>query len=830
MTSPDPRDGETAGECDLCGLALGRQRGAAVTDDEGRAFCCTGCREVDSALGSTDGVDEADVRERVAGAADGEAGVAEDGPPPGDERAFLRIDGMYCTTCEAFLESVGETADGVDGAEASYVTETLRVDYDPETIDEETLPELFSRAGYRATRRGDALGARRAEEEAIWRLGFGVMAGMFVMIPYLIFIYPVHFQVLYSDWMLEQITRQLENAQYPFYVIFFMTSLVLFYTGWPLLQGAYVSLRARQPNMNLLVSLAALGAYLYSALAVALGRVDLYFDVSVAIVLVVTAGTYYESRMKRRATDQLSELTTATVDTARRYEDGVTEAVPVERLVAGDRVLVREGERVPVDGTVTEGECTVDEAVVTGESLPVAKTGGDEVIGGSVLTDGAAVVEVGEGAESSVDRVVNLVWNLQSDATGVQKLADRLAVIFVPGVLVLAALVGLAYLALGAAPAAVLLTALTVLIVSCPCALGLATPLAVASGLREGLQRGVVIFDDSVFERFRGVETVVFDKTGTLTTGEMRVVDASGPDGTLRAAGRLEARSSHPVAEAVTDAFGPERTAADGGVERTAAGGDGSGTDDGDAGAEIASFTSHDAGVGGVVDGSDTLAGHPDLFESRGWTVPERIRERAADARASGHVPVVVGRDGTAEGVIAVGDEPRESWDATVTGLGERGVEVVVLTGDEGAAAEAFREHPHVAEVFAGVPPEGKAATVRRLGHDRQVAMVGDGTNDAPALASADLGVALGGGTALAADAADVAVVDDDLSAVPEVFDLADATRRRVRQNIGWAFVYNGAAIPLAVAGLLNPLFAAGAMATSSLLVVTNSTRPLLGE
>ena len=400
MTSPDPRDGETAGECDLCGLALGRQRGAAVTDDEGRAFCCTGCREVDSALGSTDGVDEADVRERVAGAADGEAGVAEDGPPPGDERAFLRIDGMYCTTCEAFLESVGETADGVDGAEASYVTETLRVDYDPETIDEETLPELFSRAGYRATRRGDALGARRAEEEAIWRLGFGVMAGMFVMIPYLIFIYPVHFQVLYSNWMLEQITRQLENAQYPFYVIFFMTSLVLFYTGWPLLQGAYVSLRARQPNMNLLVSLAALGAYLYSALAVALGRVDLYFDVSVAIVLVVTAGTYYESRMKRRATDQLSELTTATVDTARRYEDGVTEAVPVERLVAGDRVLVREGERVPVDGTVTEGECTVDEAVVTGESLPVAKTGGDEVIGGSVLTDGAAVVEVGEGADA----------------------------------------------------------------------------------------------------------------------------------------------------------------------------------------------------------------------------------------------------------------------------------------------------------------------------------------------------------------------------------------------------------------------------------------------
>jgi Cu2+-exporting ATPase len=818
MTSPDPTDGENAGECALCGLPLGRQRGEPVTDGEGQTFCCTGCREVAGALGGVDDVDGADVRERVAGTDGEEGGVADDGPPPGCERAFLRVDGMYCTTCEAFLESVGESADGVDGAEASYVTETLRVDYDPGAVNEADLPDLFSRAGYRATQRGNALAARRAEEDTVWRLGFGVMFGMFVMIPYLIFIYPVHFQVLYPEWMLEQVTRQLENAQYPFYVILFMTSLVLFYTGWPLLQGAYVSLRARQPNMSLLVSLAALGAYLYSALAVALGRIDIYFDVSIAVVLVVTAGTYYESRMKRRATDQLSELTTATVDTARRYEDGATEEVPVEHLEAGGRVLVREGERVPIDGTVADGECTVDEAVVTGESLPVAKAGGDEVVGGSVLTDGAAVVEVGEDAQSSVDCVVNLVWNLQSDATGVQKLADRLAVVFVPGVLVVAGLVGLAYLALGAAPAAVLLTALTVLIVSCPCALGLATPLAVASGIREALRRGVVVFDDSVFERLRGVETVVFDKTGTLTTGETRVVDATGPDGALRAAGRLEARSSHPVAEAVADAFGPERAATDGGVERTAAGG------------EIGSFTSHDAGVGGVVDGNEVLAGHPDLFERRGWTVPGGIRERAADARAAGHVPVVVGRDGSAEGVVAVGDEPRDSWDATVTDLGERGMEVVVLTGDEGAAAEAFREHPHVSEVFAGVPPEGKAATVRRLGRDRQVAMVGDGTNDAPALASADLGVALGGGTALAADAADVAVVDDDLSAVADVFDLADATRRRVKQNIGWAFVYNGAAIPLAVAGLLNPLFAAGAMATSSLLVVTNSTRPLLDE
>ena len=832
-TADAPAAGASGEQCTLCGLPLDGRRGAGVTDDAGRPFCCQGCREVAGALGDIDDVEAADVRERVDDPASDRESDADDGPPPGHDRTFLRVDGMYCTTCEAFLESVAETTEGIDGAEASYVTETLRVDYDPAAVNQTDLPDLFSRAGYRATRREDALAAQRAEEDTLWRLGFGVMAGMFVMIPYLIFVYPVHFQVLYPDWMLQQVTEQLQNAQYPFYVIAFMTTLVLFYTGWPLLQGAYVSLRARQPNMNLLVSLAALGAYTYSLLAVALGRIDIYFDVSIAIVLVVTAGTYYESGMKRRATDRLSELTSATVDTANRYADGATEDVSVDDLAGGDRVLVRAGERVPVDGTVAEGEGTVDEAVVTGESLPAGKAPGDDVVGGSVVTDGALVVEVGQGATSSVDRLLQLVWNLQSDATGVQKLADRLAVVFVPTVLALAVLVGLVYLALGAAPTAVLLVALTVLIVSCPCALGLATPLAVASGIKEAMDRGVVVFDDSVFERLREVETVVFDKTGTLTTGETRVVSASGPEAALEAAGRLEARSSHPVAEAVADAFGPERTATDGGLgEATgeAATDTAPDRDEGTTGDGIEAFESHDTGVSGVVDGTDVLVGHPDLFASRDWEVPETVSERARAVREQGQVPVVVGRDGTAEGVVAVGDEPREGWAETMTALDDRGVEVVVLTGDESEAATAFREHPGVSRVFAGVPPEGKAATVRRFGRDRQVAMVGDGTNDAPALASADLGVALGGGTALAADAADVAIVEDALPAVTDVFDLADATRRRVRQNIGWAFVYNGVAIPLAVTGLLNPLFAAAAMATSSLLVVANSTRPLLGE
>jgi Cu2+-exporting ATPase len=560
-------------------------------------------------------------------------------------------------------------------------------------------------------------------------------------------------------------------------------------------------------------------AYLYSTLAVAFGRIDVYYDVTVAIVLVVTAGRYYESSTKRRAMELLSTVQTAAATEARRYrDDGSTETVPPDDLEGGDRLLVREGERLPVDGVVSDGECTVNEAVVTGESLPVGKREGDAVVGGSVVTDGAVEVTVGESATSSVERVTDLVWNLQSSTRGVQKLADRLATVFVPSVLVLAVVVGGGYLATGAGVGRALLVSLTVVLVSCPCALGLATPLAVASGVREALERGIVVFDDTVFERLRTVDTVVFDKTGTLTTGALTVRDVDAPPALLDAAVAVERRSSHPVADAIVAAFGDGASTDGGSVEETTPASARQPTD----------FRSHARGVEGVVDGERVLVGHPDLFAERGWSLPPRLAERATTAREAGHLPVVLGRGGAAEGVVVLGDDPREEWAETVSTLADRGVDVVLLTGDDDAATRDFRDHPAIERVFAGVPPEAKAETVRRLGADASVAMVGDGTNDGPALATADLGIALGSGTALAVDAADVAVVDDDLASVATVFDLSTATGRRIRENVGWAFCYNAVAIPLAVAGLLNPLFAATAMATSSLLVVANSSRDLL--
>ena len=840
--------------CTLCELPV---EGSSVTDKDGNRFCCQGCREIHATLGDMDAVSVDDVRERVEpepkdGTVDLEDQTNSESPtagssPDSHESTFLELEGMHCVTCEAFIESLATEREGVSDAAASYVTETVRIDHD-ETVDDAELIDDLSRLGYTAYRRDDEFRRRRADNWAFGRLAFGALVGMMVMMLYVLIIYPTYFDGgLYHPPSVAGFLEELltgTGANYFFILLAVLTGIVLVFTGKPILQSAYVAIRTRSPNMNLLVAIAAVSAYAYSTIdvLVASGVPELYYDVTVTIVLVVTAGSYYEAALKREATERLSDLTSVQVDEARLVDGDEHKEVSVDELQSGDRVLVRAGERVPVDGKIVDGRGAVDESVITGESLPIDKADGDEVVGGSVLTDGAVVVVVGDRADSSLDRIANMVWDLQSGSHGIQSLVDRLATIFVPVVLVIAAVVLTVNLLLGQSVGTALLLGLTVLIVACPCAMGLAAPLSIATGLREALDRGVVVFDETVFERLRGVDTVVFDKTGTLTTGDLTVVDADADDDVLELAGQLESRSSHPVAAAVTEAFGTRQSPkADGGevisdeqvteatgesvVDTTTegkpepTGGDGDG---------VGAFEDRRKGVTGTVDGTAVTVGHPDLFDDLGWTVHDGLRQTAESRRNEGHLPVLVGRSGAAEGIVLLDDELREGWTEAVDGLAERDVSVVVLTGDDRRATTQLRNHDGIDQVFAGVPPEAKAETVARLAADGEVAMVGDGTNDAPALARADLGIALGGGTAMAVDAADVAVVDDNLDSIGSIFDLASAANRRIKENIGWAFAYNAIAIPLAITTLINPLFAAVAMATSSVLVVTNSTRDLL--
>ncbi|WP_154018043.1 cation-translocating P-type ATPase, partial [Halorubrum sp. AJ67] len=482
---------------------------------------------------------------------------------------------------------------------------------------------------------------------------------------------------------------------------------------------------------------------------------------------------------------------------------------------------------VPVDGTLVGDDCSIKEAVVTGEALPVAKRTGDEIVGGAVVTDGAAIVEVGDPVTSSVDRITDSLWSIQSADHGIQRRADELAYRIVGLVAAVAAAVGVWTVASGEPLSAGAMGVLLALLVASPWALGLATPLSVATSIRDAMKRGIVVLDDTIFERLRDIDVVVFDKTGTLTTGEMEVIDVNASDEALADAAALERRAAHPAAAAIVSAV---KSKADNAEAAQTDGGRIDDTGTTPAGRDVRDFRTHATGVSGTVDGRDVLVGNLDLFAERGWTVTSEIQEKAREARGFGRLPVVIGRDGRADGIVVVGDNPRQGWLDTVTALHERGIEVAVLTGDDEEATDFFAEQDAVSYVFADVPPEGKTEAIRRFQRERRVAMVGDGTNDAPALAQAALGISLGSGTALAADAADIAIVDDDLSLVETTFELARAARRRVRQNVGLAFAYNAIAIPVALVGLFNPVTAAIAVAICGGLLAVNSSRDLFRE
>ncbi|MGB9953178.1 heavy metal translocating P-type ATPase [Haloarcula marismortui] len=768
--------------CTLCDLPVD----TPVTDDavEG-TFCCRGCLEVARTL------DDPATETRDA---------ADTGPDPDDadgETAFLSVDGMHCATCETFLEARATDHDGIVAAAASYPTGTMKLTYDADALTESDLTDAVAGTGY-----GASLQATETDDEyeLEGRLIVGGFFGMMTMLWYILFLYPAYLGV---DSSLLLFDPSGQAGAYLLWNMAVMTGVVVGYTGWPLLRGAYVSLRAGRPNMDLLVAMAAVTAFLYSVVAVILGHTEVYFDVATVIVMAVSVGDYYQDRVRRRALDRLTEFTTQRADSARRRADGDHEEVAVGDLDPGDEVVVRSGERVPVDGTVVEGTAAVDESLVTGESLAVRKTAGDEVIGGSLVTQGGVVARVGPDAESTVDRLTNLLWEVQSTHGGVQRLVDRIAAVFVPLVVVLAVLATGGHLVTGATLTDAMLTGLAVLVVSCPCALGLATPLATAAGIRRALDGGTVVTGDAVFETATDADVVAFDKTGTLTTGEMELLERADDRAMARAAA-VEQFADHPVAEAVTDAV-PVPDAA------------------------VSAFEQHPGqGVSATVDGDRVVVGTRALLEDLGFEVPSGLRSRCERATENGRVPALVGWDGTARDVLVAGDRLRANWESVVSTLA-RDRDVVVITGDRPEAAAPFDRHDGVDEVFAGVPPEAKAEVVERLQSRGTVAMVGDGSNDAPALAAADVGIAMASGTSLAADAADAVVTTDDLRAVPDVFAVTAATRTRVRQNLAWAFCYNAVALPLALLGVLNPLFAALAMTASSLLVVGNSTRTLAG-
>lgn len=472
---------------------------------------------------------------------------------------------------------------------------------------------------------------------------------------------------------------------------------------------------------------------------------------------------------------------------------------------AGDRLLVRPGEHIPLDGTVIDGWGAVNEALITGEARPQRKTPGDDVIGGSVVVDGAFELRVGERATSTLDQLRDLVWDVQADRTSAERLTNRVTSVYTPLVCGLALATFAGWLFVGATADSALQTALTVLVVACPVSLGLVTPLALGRGLSAAADREIPILDQTVLERVTNADVVAFDKTGTLTTGEMRVtgVDAIGEDEeALQRAAAVESRSSHPIAGAIrARAATPTGTVTD--------------------------FERYRYGIVATVDGSATAVGNPALFDELGWNRPASVQTAIARIRNRGEVPTVVGWNGEATGVVALADTPRDRWRDVVETLTADERRVVVITGDDPLVAQQFEHHPAIDEVFADVPPEAKEAIVRRLRDEGRVAMVGDGTNDAPALAQADLGVAMVSGSDVTATVADALVTADDLSPLVDLFVIARETRRRLFENLAVALLVPLVGLPVAVAGYVTPVVAAALMGAATVLVLGNSYRSM---
>ena len=679
---------------------------------------------------------------------------------------------------------------GVSEAQVNFATLRASVVYRPEAVSLQELRSAVERIGYRIAPVdlvGQADDLHEVESRTWrWRVALAWPLAIAVL-------------VLSMGWMDDGWAR---------WASFGLTLPVQFIAGWPFLRSAAVRARRLGASMDTLIAVGTLAAFGYSSVALLTGG-DLYFDTAALIIAFLVLGRVLETQAKGRASSAITRLLELGAKEARLVVHGQEWSVPVGHVRVGDLVRVRAGERIPVDGVIVTGGAAVDESMLTGESLPVEKGEGDRVAGATISTDGALVVRAtAVGADTALARIVRLVEQAQASKAPVQRLADRVSGIFVPIVLVLAALTFAGWWLLAGDPTAGLVAAVAVLIIACPCALGLATPTAITVGTGRGAALGVLIKGGEVLERSRRVTTVAFDKTGTLTFGRMRlrvVHPGTGEDATevLRLAASAEAGAAHPIAEAIV-AGARELHPPEADAFSSAAG----------------------LGVRATVEGVRVAVGRRRLMEREAFTLPPELEAAAARFESAGQTVVFAGWAGRVRGVIGVSDVLKEGAVAAVAELRRLGLDPVLITGDNARAAHAVAAEVGIDRVLSEVLPEDKVAEVRRLqGEGHVVAMVGDGVNDAPALAQADLGIAMGTGTDTAIESSDITLVSGELDGVARAIRLSRATLRTIRQNLGWAFAYNLAALPLAAAGLLDPIVAGGAMAFSSVSVVTNSLR-----
>ncbi|MFJ9640894.1 heavy metal translocating P-type ATPase [Streptomyces sp. NPDC101178] len=741
----------------------------------------------------------------------------------------LSIGGMTCASCAARIEKKLNRMDGVE-ATVNYATEKAKVTYRGEDVSVQDLISTVEATGYtaqeppppeKAAARGTESGAAETEEpdRELTALRQRLVTALVLAVPVIAMAMIPALQ--FDNWQWLSLT---------------LAAPVVTYAGWPFHRAAWTNLKHGAATMDTLISVGTSAAFLWSVWALFFGTAgmtgmthpfeltiarsdgagNIYLEAAAGVTAFILAGRWFEARSKRKAGAALRALMELGAKEVTLLRDGREVTVPTAELQVGDRFVVRPGEKIATDGTVVEGSSAVDASMLTGESAPVEVTAGDSVTGATINAGGRLVVEATRiGTDTQLARMARLVEDAQNGKAAAQRLADRISAVFVPIVIALSLGTLGFWLGSGAGLTAAFTAAVAVLIIACPCALGLATPTALMVGTGRGAQLGILIKGPEVLETTRRVNTIVLDKTGTVTTGKMTLLtvhtaDTTDDNDVLRLAGALEHSSEHPIAQAV----------AAGAAERL--------------GGQSPLPTPEDftnipgLGVQGVVDGHAVLVGREQLLADWEIRLPEALAGAKAEAERAGRTAITVAWDGEARAVLEVADAVRDTSAEAIERLRALGLTPILLTGDNRAVAEAVAAEVGIGadDVYAEVMPEDKVDVVKRLQADgRSVAMVGDGVNDAAALAQADLGLAMGTGTDAAIEAGDLTLVRGDLRAAADAIRLARRTLSTIRTNLFWAFAYNVGALPLAAAGLLNPMIAGAAMAFSSVFVVGNSLR-----
>jgi P-type Cu+ transporter len=776
---------------------------------------CASCvRRVERTLSKKEGVAEASVNfaaERASVTYDQAAtspeeliGAIRDAGYDAEVREVtFGVTGMTCASCVGRVERALKKVPGVVEASVNLATEKATVGYISGEVEPRDLQKAVESAGYGVVHEEEEFSSEDAHQREYRKLksDFLLAAALTALI------------LLGSLPMMLGFEPPIPMRWLNFGLLLLATP-VQFWAGWRFYRGAWGALKHGQANMNTLVVMGTSASYLYSAVAAlapqlfAAGRADVYFDTSALIITLILLGRLLEARAKGRTNEAIKKLAALQPKTARVVRGGEEVDVPVEDVVVGDVVVVRPGEKIPVDGRVLSGESAVDESMITGESIPVTKREGDEVIGATMNTSGSFRLEVTRvGKDTALSQIMKLVEEAQGSKAPIQRLADRISGVFVPAVIGVAAVTFVVWLLLGPEPALTfaLLNTVAVLIIACPCAMGLATPTSIMVGTGKGAESGILIKGGEALEGAHKLDTVVLDKTGTLTRGEPELTDIMVEDGVseeelLRLIASAERGSEHPLGEAIV------RGAKDRGFPL----------------AEVDAFEAvSGGGIRARVEGRGVLVGSR-RFLSESGVSEDGLLPRGEELAREGKTPVFVAVDGVPAGLVAVADVVREESREAIERLHSLGLEVAMLTGDNKRTAEAIARQLGVDRVLAEVRPEDKAAEVKRLqAEGKKVGMVGDGINDAPALAQADVGIAIGTGTDVAMEAGDLTLISGDVRGVARAIMLSKATVRNIKQNLFWAFAYNVALIPVA-AGVLYPLFSDGS--------VPEVLRPVLGE